>query len=69
MAVYGLAEGIVSVGKDAAGRGCVAVGGGGSGPLGRATPHRAEPTLRCHAVPCRNQSSSAAAAGFLGRSP
>jgi hypothetical protein len=47
--------------------GCVAVGSGGSGPVGRATPHLAEPTLRCHAVPCRDQSSSAPSADFLGR--
>jgi len=39
--------------------GFVAVGGGGSGPLGLANPHLAKPTLRCHAVPCRDQSSSA----------
>ncbi len=65
--VYGLPGGIVSLGKDAAGRVCGAVGSGGSGPVGRATPHLAEPTLRCHAVPCRDQSSSAPSADLLGR--
>jgi len=57
---------IVPVGKDAGGRCGVAVGAGGSGPFGRATPPLTEPTVLTQAVPCRDARYEALAALFLG---
>ena len=54
---------MISVGKDAAGRCCVAVGGGA--PWGRASPHQAWPTVRSQTVPCRNRRYRARPAYFL----